>query len=331
MQPPRFWSNPPDRPGLLSTGLLPVAAVWKAATARRMAHGKWQKMPVPVICVGNINLGGTGKTPVVIALLERMQNMSVQAHVVSRGYGGSLQGPVMVNEKQHNAAQVGDEPLLLSAFGPTWISRDRLAGAKAATAAGADVIILDDGFQNPSLVKDFSIVVVDAAYGFGNGRVAPAGPLREPVHSGLGRAEMVMLVGGKSQQDRFLTQWQNRINIPVVRASLKPLKTGMRWKGEKLLAFAGIGRPEKFFETLRNLGADLVSTEALSDHQPLPVPLLRRLETEARTKGAQLVTTEKDAARLPPEFRTRVLTLPVRLDIPDWTLIDQKLNVLSPG
>lgn len=323
MRAPSFWSNPPDRPGWQARMLAPLSALYAHGTAVRVAQNPKVETHVPVLCVGNLNVGGAGKTPTVISLIERLSDC--KAHVVSRGYGGSVAGPMQVDENRHTAEEVGDEPLLISAFAPTWVAKDRAAGVAAAEANGAEVIILDDGFQNPSVAKTLSIIVVDAARGFGNGRVLPAGPLREPVTTGLARADVLLTVGDPTAQSHFSKVWAGDLAIPRAQAKLVPLETGMDWRGLRVLAFAGIGHPDKFFWTVRDLGADLVRAEALSDHQPLTEALMKRLEIEASAANAQLVTTEKDAVRLPKSYRGKVLTIPVRLKLTDADALEVAL------
>lgn len=316
MRAPGFWSDP--QPRLAAHLLRPLGAVYAALTARRVARPGLH-LPVPVICVGNLNAGGTGKTPTVMALMMALSAKGVTAHVVSRGHGGSLRGPVRVDERRHAAGEVGDEPLLLSAFGPVWVARDRAAGARAAVAAGAQAVILDDGHQNPALAKDLSLVVVDAVAGFGNGLCIPAGPLREPVAAGLARADALVVIGNPGQRMQFLDR--QALALPVLEAELAPLATGMPWAGLRVMAFAGIGRPDKMFATLRDLGADVVRSVALDDHQPLSGALIQRMQAEARALNARLVTTEKDAMRLPLALRASILTLPVRLEFADPSLL----------
>ncbi len=328
MRAPRFWFTPPDRPTFLARMLTPLGWLYAAGTARRLRQPGLTPR-VPVICVGNLVAGGAGKTPVTLALAQRLTARGHVVHIVSRGYGGSLTGPVQVAETRHAATDVGDEPLLLSAFAHTWVAKDRAAGVQAATAASAGVILLDDGFQNPSVRQSLAVVVVDAARGFGNGRCIPAGPLREPVATGLARADLVIAIGEAEAQAQFAAIWGPQVPVPVLTAKLLPLKTGMDWQGQRLLAFAGIADPERFFTTLRSLGADLVRGEALADHAPLSETLLKRLEAEAMATGAQLVTTEKDAARLPPHWRMRVLTLVVRLEVADWSMVDAAFTKLG--
>lgn len=313
MRPPAFWFASPQRPGLLARALQPLAAIYAAGTRRRLERGPRHDPGVPVISVGNLVAGGAGKTPTTIAILEQLSARGIAVHALSRGYGGRLAGPVRVDPVTHLARDVGDEPILLAAFAPAWVSRDRVRGASAAVAAGAEALVLDDAHQNPGLRPTLSIVVVDAARGFGNGRVLPAGPLREPVEAGLARADLIVLVGDEPARERFLSTWGKLALPPVHHARILPLPTGMDWAGQPVVAFAGIAHPERFFATLEGLGAELLKKVPLDDHQPVDERLFARLLTLARRSGGQIVTTEKDAARLPPALRAEVLALPVRL------------------
>ena len=320
MRAPAFWEA---RPGPLARALSPLGALYAGATARRLRAGARFRPGVPVICVGNLTAGGAGKTPTVIALAQRLTDRGVAVQIVSRGHGGRVTTPHRVDERRDDAGLTGDEPLLLAAFAPVWVAADRVAAARAAVADGAQAILLDDGFQDPSLWHDLSIVVVNAAQGFGNGRCLPAGPLREPVATGLARADLLLTVGDAAAQAGFDARWSQQAGgLARLRGALQPLPTGMDWRGMRVLAFAGIAHPARFFATLDGLGAEILRAVPLDDHQPIPAALLARLEAEAGGLGAQLVTTEKDAVRLPRDARMRVLTLPVRLAVEDWAPLD---------
>jgi tetraacyldisaccharide 4'-kinase len=324
MRPPEFWARPDDlRARLLS----PLGAAYGLAGRIRRRLVRPLRAPVRVICVGNLTVGGTGKTPVALALAERLLAMGHRPHFLTRGYGGRSRGPQRVDPARHEAADVGDEALLLAKAAPTWVARDRAAGARTAASAGAGLLVMDDGFQNPTLVQDLSLVVIDGEVGLGNRRLLPAGPLRESVPAGLARASAVVLVG----EDRTAVLRLLPPGLPVLLAELVYPPEAGRLRAGRVVAFAGIGRPEKFFAGLAQVGAQVVATRAFADHHRYREAELRALASEAeRHGGARLVTTEKDHVRLPPAWRERVCVLPVKLRWRDPAALERTLTILSP-
>lgn len=317
MRAPRFW----DGPSPLSTLLLPLGAAYAAAgRLRRMMATPWQAS-APVICIGNLVAGGAGKTPVALAVARHMISRGLDVHFLSRGYGGRLKGPVRVISGIHQAADVGDEPMLLAATAPCWVAADRVAGAQAAVAEGAQVIIMDDGHQNPRLEKSVSIVVVDGGAGFGNGRVIPAGPLREPITEGLARADAVAILGG----DNAGVAANLPEGMPVLHGHLEPTQESLTLDGKTVLAFAGIGRPEKFFDTVRALGCNVIETRAFPDHHPYSYKEAKGIVDAAGAAGALPVTTAKDAVRLPGDLRAPVTVVEVEVVWREPELLDRIL------
>jgi len=305
---PVFWGEPP---GFLASLLSPIGAAYDTAGRLRRTMSRSYRATVPVVCVGNLVAGGAGKTPVALALASWLVERGFPVHVVTRGYGGRLRGPVRVDPTYHDALAVGDEALLLAMRAPCWLARDRAAGVRAAVAGGAGAILLDDGLQNPTVAKTLGLIVVDGGYGFGNGRVIPAGPLRENLRRGLARADAVVLLA--AQGDANGTEGvPPGCRVPVLNAVLAPVN-GERLAGMRLLAFAGIGRPEKFFVTLQALSADLVSTRAFPDHHPFRVPELEALRRDAELLGARLITTAKDIARVPSAQQAGIEVLHVEV------------------
>lgn len=318
MQPPKFWYGAEGRESapMLQMLAAPLAWIYGAVTASKMRNTTPEAVAAIVICVGNLPVGGTGKTPVVRAIRAVLAADGRKAQTLSRGHGGRLEGPLKVDAATHSAADVGDEPLLHARDGAAWIARDRLAGAQAMAADGADVIIMDDGFQNPALKKDLSLLVFDAEAGAGNGRVVPAGPLREPLAAGLARADAVILMGAAASGnlESPLTRALAGFSGPVLTAHLSP--AGGAPDGP-LIAFAGIGRPLKFYDTLTALGGQLVDAISFDDHHPYTAADLKRLREHAAAHDARLITTEKDHVRLPPADRADILTLPVTAQFDD--------------
>ncbi|HZO46311.1 MAG TPA: tetraacyldisaccharide 4'-kinase [Xanthobacteraceae bacterium] len=317
MREPPFWWRPG---GSAAAMLAPFAAVYGAVAARRLARNG-VSAGVPVVCIGNPTVGGAGKTPAALTIASMLAVDGETPVFLTRGYGGRLTGPVWVVPLQNRAADVGDEPLLLARVAPTIVARDRVAGAQGAVAAGASVIVMDDGFQNPSLAKDFSVLVVDGRRGIGNGRTIPAGPLRAPLAAQLDRAQALIVVGEGGATG--VADEARKLALPVFGARLAPdaaFTTSLA--GKRVLAFAGIGDPEKFFTTLRMVGVTVAAARGFDDHHRYTRADAQALCAEAERDGLALVTTEKDLARMQgdeyaAELAARSRALPVTLAFDD--------------
>lgn len=322
MRPPAFWQGRADHPA--ARLLSPVAGLYGAMTARRMDR-TGHRAPCPVICLGNFTLGGAGKTPAARAIAAILRAQGESPAFLSRGYGGRLPGPVRVAPGRHGAADVGDEPLLLARDAPAIVARDRPAGAFLCRSEGATVIVMDDGLQNPSLAKDLAFAVIDGGAGHGNGRVFPAGPLRAPVRRQWPHVAGLILIGEGGPGERVAAQ-ATASGLPVHRGCLAI--EGETFAGRPVLAFAGIGRPDKFFTTLAGAGAKLLATRTFPDHHPYRPGECEALAAEARRLGAGLVTTEKDATRLPSGF-AEVLRVRLAFDHPE-AIAKQVMGALRP-
>jgi tetraacyldisaccharide 4'-kinase len=327
---PRWWYVREGGPGRVRRTLLkPASWVWTWATARRVAKGPGFDPGVPVISVGNLTVGGSGKTPVVREALRILRDAGIDAHGLSRGYGGTQIGPLRIDPDTHTATQVGDEPLMLAGDAPFWIAHDRVAGAKAAVAAGAEAIVLDDAHQNPALKKSLSLVVVDGEtrhgeWPFGDGSVFPAGPMREPLAPGLARADVVVVLMPADLQTPDPVLLDAFGEKPQLIARLEPAARPP--KGPQF-GFAGIAKPWKVERALRAAGCDLVDFASFPDHAAFDEGALRALSRMAEDRAAGLVTTEKDWVRLPPRWRERVAAWPVRARFEDEDALRHLLHV----
>lgn len=311
MRPPAFWGAGPHHPA--ARCLAPIGAAYGALVARRMAR-PGTRAACPVVCIGNVTLGGAGKTPAAMAVAEILAGLGRVPGFLSRGYGGRATGPLRVDPDRHRAAEVGDEPLLLARRALTVVARDRPAGAGLCRSLGADVVVMDDGLQNPTLAKDLALAVVDGAVGLGNGLPVPAGPLRAPLGRHWPFVGGLILIGGGPAGDAVAGAAEVR-GLPVHRGRLVPEADDLT--GRRCLAFAGIGRPEKFFATVTEMGAVIAGTRSFPDHHPYRSGDLAALLAAARRLGADLVTTEKDAVRLPADLLPRVRVVRVRLVLDD--------------
>jgi tetraacyldisaccharide 4'-kinase len=323
MRAPEFWYSTTQTARLLSRLLSPLGKLYGATVARKAAQAQPFRPRAKVICAGNLTAGGTGKTPVVAHIVSALQEKGRRAIVLTRGYGGRATTPVQVDPAKHSASDVGDEALLLASNATVIVSPDRAAGAKLADRLGADAIVMDDGHQNFALAKDLSLIVIDAESGFGNGGVLPAGPLREPVQQGLARADAVVLIGNGSPDLKGFRG-------PVLHARIVPRAT-TDLSGTRVIAFAGIGRPEKFFQSLHETGADVLQTHSFADHHRYTAADLARLAHIAHASEAQLITTGKDAVRLASAERKEILTLPVAVRFEDDAALMGLLDSLWPN
>ena len=328
MRAPKFWEK---NKGIWITLLKPVSMIYATLTKRRVRK-KGYKSTLPVICVGNIFVGGVGKTPVSLALGELLHQHEVHFYYINNGYKAEKQN-VVVDKRVHTALDVGDEALLLSEVAPTIVNHNRAKGAKLAEKWGARALIMDDGFQNPTLKKDFSFVVIDGKKGFGNGQVLPAGPLREPVLDGLKRAQAIVLVGEDVWGVRFYLE-RNGVSLPILTGHFELDETVVSlFAGRKVFAFAGLGNPQKFYQSLQDRGIDVVGTEDFPDHY-----YYTRFDIEAikkKANGLPLLTTEKDGVKLPKGVRQNVYVMPGQFifDAPEnvWKLLQGVLNVSDPS
>ena len=316
MREPGFWHGPAS----LNADLLkPLAALYGAVAAKRLRH-KGLNAGIPVLCVGNYHVGGAGKTPTVLALAKLLRELGETPVVLSRGYGGELRGPVRVDPVRHAASDVGDEPLMVAGALPVVVSRKRAEGVPLARAHGATVILMDDGFQSPAVVKDASLIVIDSARGLGNGQVFPAGPLRAPLRPQLARTDALIIVGNGSAAASVAAEIAAQ-GKPVLSAHLKPDEAQVgQLRGKRVLAFAGIGDPTRFFNTLRASGIDVARQRAFADHHAYAQAEIESLIAEAKREALTLVTTEKDLARL-RDWSQQIVPFPVTLEFDDAPLL----------
>ena len=330
LEAPFWWYR---RKGALASALAPLGRLYGRLVEARAARVEPYRSRLPVICIGNFTAGGGGKTPTAIAVASLLAELGARSAFLTRGYGGASGGPVMVAKGQ-STEEVGDEPLLLAEAAPTMVAADRKAGAKAIEATEADIIVMDDGFQNPRLIKDLSLVVVDAAAGLGNGLVMPAGPLRAPLDQQFARAGALIVIGDGEKAAPLIEAFTAQ-GKPVLKARIVP-RQDKRWLGVlPVIGFAGIARPAKFFATLRNCGARLIDTRSFPDHHRYTERDARRLLKAAKERNAMLVTTEKDFVRLPDdedtalaELRHRCRPFPIAVEFEDKAAVKQLLSTV---
>ncbi len=327
---PDFWQKDNS---IASAVLWPISKIYRTGARLRQTFSRYTQIDVPVICVGNVVVGGAGKTPVCLEIARVLQTKNVKVHFCSKGYGGSKTQQPLEVKASHTASEVGDEALLLRKKAPVWVAKNRIEGVKAASVTEPDVIVMDDGMQNPTVVRDYNIAVVDGGYGFGNKKLLPAGPLREPVPTFLDQTNMVIIIGRDEYNIGMLIGLRH--NIPILRAEIA-LKVPLSLSGKALLPFAGIGRPEKFFQSLeekiRGTSCKVVEKISFPDHHAYSDKEIAKLQRHASRFDAQLVTTEKDYVRLSDDQKTGIVPIPMILDWQDDSALileESLLNVIK--
>ena len=297
---PKFWFKNRNEINPILYTLKPFSKIWEVVTKLRLVNGLWEKMPIPVVCIGNITVGGSGKTPVTMALQLLLKDMGIRACVVSRGYGGKNKYPHYVT-KNDTFCKVGDEPIILSKKGAVIVSKVKKNGILKAYKDGFDMVLLDDGFQNSKINKDLSLVVVDSEVLFGNEFIFPLGPLREPISSGLSRADAIILVGNNHKNTHKIDSLRTENKIPVLKGCINKKKKSTN-NNKEVLAFSGIAFPDKFFKTLKDMGYTVIKTKVFPDHYPYTLKDMIKLKNYAENYGLKLITTEKDIVRVPKRF-----------------------------
>ncbi len=327
MRQPNFWYF--DEPNLLAKLLYPLSIIFSLLGRISLFFVAPWKASVPVICIGNLVVGGSGKTPTAIAIATVMKSKGWEPHFLSRGYGGTTTEPLLVNIQKHSSNIVGDEALLLAEICPTWVSSDRTKTAKLAIENGANILILDDGFQNAGIKKDLSIIVIDGEVGFGNKHLLPAGPLRENIAKGLKRSNAALILGNDTKMiaDQILDYTGKE--FPILCGSIEPTPVQPQFFEKKFVAFSGIGRPKKFFDTLDKIGLDIIDTFAFDDHHPYSKEDLIKLSRYANRHGAELITTSKDRRRINTNINVAINELPIYIKWQKTNELDKFLDYLE--
>ena len=305
---PKFWNT--EDSGLIKI-LDPISKLYSFISNVRLNSVVPVKASVPVVCVGNVVLGGAGKTPTVELVCNILREKFQDPHILTAGYGGYLKNVVRVDPKLHSYLQVGDEALLSATVAPTWVGRNRVNSGKAAVACGADVLIMDDGFQNNSLEKDLKILVVDSRQAFGNGHLFPAGALRETPVTGVNKSDIVLIIGERNEEleDKIKAI---KPSIPIFRAKLE-VTSPVVVENNRVVGFCGLGYPQKFKKTLLDCGYELIDFVSFSDHHPYTITEIQKLITGAKSVDATLITTRKDFVKIPAVFKNEISVIEIKL------------------